>query len=646
MTTHKKYSHRTGQAPWTWALVAAALACAACSDNGASAPADSGQGTDRWFWSPEGIVAHDKYILVANSAHYLEGIEGRWGAGFLTIIHRASRAAVARVPSSAPNPQDVAVCGGKALLLSSGELSQKDGTTSATSGGALDFIDLAGGPPFKRLRSIPLGLNPADRRIGNYGSLLVDAGCKTALIGSGSRGDLFQVDLVNGKVLRGPDNPIVLVPTPADRVSLTVVRKWQDRIAAIDFLSETLCLSDDWSGGLARRTCHSINVQKNQLSGPVDLVRAPDGAALVLMSLANALYRVDVNVTPYKVTGKLTATGLSSNRIKLHKGQAYIVNSLTGNLQQVDPATGKGKGKNPLAVFPTGANPYDMAITAEARGDLAWVTLFKTHEVALVDLTSGKIVGRVGTPGALDAGPGPDLGAGPLDAGPDSRTGDSGASDSGADSGALDSGPAPDGGAKLVGIAKLEKVTYGPGAGFGKAALPGVIQDGPQGGGSTGGSQDVLSLGEKGEAVLSFGPYDVVDGPGVDFIVFENAMLVAPYQPFAEPGIVGLSSKGITSSDFKEFSCDLTRTTGDAAKKQWPYPGCAGVRPVLANVKQNTIPPTSPALAGGDQFDLAALKIKQARYVRIRDAGVSKMGSTSRGFDLDAVVLINYIKAR
>ena len=45
---------------------------------------------------------------------------------------------------------------------------------------------------------------------------------------------------------------------------------------------------------------------------------------------------------------------------------------------------------------------------------------------------------------------------------------------------------------------------------------------------------------------------------------------------------------------------------------------------------------TEPAQAGGDPFDLADLGVKQARYIRIKDAGVSSLGKDSKGFDLDA----------
>ena len=51
--------------------------------------------------------------------------------------------------------------------------------------------------------------------------------------------------------------------------------------------------------------------------------------------------------------------------------------------------------------------------------------------------------------------------------------------------------------------------------------------------------------------------------------------------------------------------------------------------------------PVDPLAAGGDPFDLAALGRPRARYLRLRDAGRSTMGTNNKGFDLDAVLLVN-----
>ena len=113
----------------------------------------------------------------------------------------------------------------------------------------------------------------------------------------------------------------------------------------------------------------------------------------------------------------------------------------------------------------------------------------------------------------------------------------------------------------------------------------------------------------------------------MDLLVFENA-----FTGWAEPGIVGVSEDGVT---WTEWPC----APGDAAGG---YPGCAGVAIVYAS-STNGVDATDPEAAGGDRFDLADIGVAQARYVRIRDSGVSPAGGTSTGFDLDAIALVNAV---
>jgi hypothetical protein len=167
--------------------------------------------------------------------------------------------------------------------------------------------------------------------------------------------------------------------------------------------------------------------------------------------------------------------------------------------------------------------------------------------------------------------------------------------------------------------------TPGPTAGYGQSELPCVVLGPPVGGGLTSGSLDVLSLGNEGSIVLKFDDVELVDGPGPDLIVFENAL-----PGFVEPGFVAVSQDG---QDWHEWPCQPE--DADAG-----YPYCAGIRPVLSS-PSNGISPTDPAAAGGDDFDLAALGISRARYVRIRDSGFSHYGATTGGFDLDAIAAAN-----
>ncbi len=176
----------------------------------------------------------------------------------------------------------------------------------------------------------------------------------------------------------------------------------------------------------------------------------------------------------------------------------------------------------------------------------------------------------------------------------------------------------------------VEAFTAGTGSDFGQAALPGVVLGPPKGLGDAEGSLDVVSLGNGGSITLGFAPSAIVDGPGPDFIVFENPFLITgsdPPQVFAELGTVEVSDDG---QDFQSFPCTASEP---------PYGSCAGVHPVYANADKNAIDPTDPTVAGGDAFDLADLGVTHARYVRITDR--VDLTGTNGTFDLDAVSIVH-----
>jgi len=196
----------------------------------------------------------------------------------------------------------------------------------------------------------------------------------------------------------------------------------------------------------------------------------------------------------------------------------------------------------------------------------------------------------------------------------------------------------PDGGVIAADRFVTGVVSFTPGdcAGFGATELPGIVEGPPVGAGTSAGSTDVVSLGVGGSIVLSFAPNAIVDGPGADFVVFENAFYVGgnPNVVYAEPGEVSVSDDGST---WHVYPCTAT---------QAPYGSCAGWHPVLSAPGSGISPVDYPA-CGGDGFDLADLGVTHARYVRIRDIGSetcptdpSKKTNTL-GFDLDAIAILN-----
>jgi hypothetical protein len=193
----------------------------------------------------------------------------------------------------------------------------------------------------------------------------------------------------------------------------------------------------------------------------------------------------------------------------------------------------------------------------------------------------------------------------------------------------------------------------GTGGGAGEAALPGIVLGPPHGGGAFQGSTHTFSLGLGGWIILELTGNVIVDGPGADFTVFENAFLQHGEEtgpPFAEPATVSVSADG---ENFLSFPC--------RADDPPYYPGCAGVYPVFANADDPAAPSpgvptttpiedlvgipvdqfTPPPGSGGDSFDLADVGLSVVRFVRIEASDrVAGLGGLA-GFDLDAVAAVN-----
>lgn len=175
--------------------------------------------------------------------------------------------------------------------------------------------------------------------------------------------------------------------------------------------------------------------------------------------------------------------------------------------------------------------------------------------------------------------------------------------------------------------------TPGEGAGFGSANFPDIVLGPPKGRGVASGSLDVLSLGAGGEIVLGFGDKEIIDGEGIDFIVFENAFWdgANPDEVYAELGVVSVSLDG---EEWHEFPCEYS------PEDPPPYPGCAGWSPV-ERFNAEDLEVLDIEITGGDGFDLADIGLERARYIKIRDLwGLGD--APSRGFDLDALGLVNF----
>ena len=157
----------------------------------------------------------------------------------------------------------------------------------------------------------------------------------------------------------------------------------------------------------------------------------------------------------------------------------------------------------------------------------------------------------------------------------------------------------------------------------------------PSGMGPYGGSTKVCSLGYGGVAVLEFKNNVIVDGPGPDFIVFENAFFSGGCDigdkfidsSWTETAVIEVSKDGVNwfriPNDYDPSNnvCDIA-----PYKNPSSFHGLAGVNPVYASVAldgslKGGVDPTDPVYAGGDSFDLADVGLDWCKFVKLIDTG-------------------------
>lgn len=200
-----------------------------------------------------------------------------------------------------------------------------------------------------------------------------------------------------------------------------------------------------------------------------------------------------------------------------------------------------------------------------------------------------------------------------------------------------------------------------PDARFGAQYVPGVLIGPPGPSAATTGSTSVASLGFGGAMTYELIDTVIEDGPGVDFIVFENAFFSGAvpssedddYALYAEPAFVEVSADGEVWQRFPYDEQALAQVADGAEVDKDLHrrlEGLAGVTPTFSG--NWTVPDDrhewdpegegGVSGAGGDAFDLADVDLEQVRFVRLLDAD-TRAGFTgsAEGYDQDALVIVN-----
>lgn len=143
----------------------------------------------------------------------------------------------------------------------------------------------------------------------------------------------------------------------------------------------------------------------------------------------------------------------------------------------------------------------------------------------------------------------------------------------------------------------------------------------------------IFSLGIGGVAVVEFTNNFIVDGPGVDFTIFENGFIDwRTGEPFYEGAEVFVSADGV---DFFDLGYAPGTMTGQMYNAIYDDP---------------TFDPLDPSVSGGDSFDISVDRdglptcLTVVKYVMLVDDGdgVSE-GHGNSGFDLDAIAAVHSV---
>ncbi len=203
-----------------------------------------------------------------------------------------------------------------------------------------------------------------------------------------------------------------------------------------------------------------------------------------------------------------------------------------------------------------------------------------------------------------------------------------------------------------------------PESGLRVAELPGIVLGPPGDSFPVTGSTSTVSLGHAGWILVAFTDNRILDGPGPDFIVFENAFFKTTvpadpsqeYRVFAEPVSVAVSEDGVS---FVEFPYDPGALSavgpaqdGTPSSALPSLRGLAGLTPTFTG--NWTVPddpdewdpggPGGVSGAGGDAFDLADVGLASARYVLITDLDTpAGFAGAGEGADLDSIIALNSV---
>jgi hypothetical protein len=560
--------------------LALALAVSACVEPPPPADLSASEGV---FDRPQALLYVGDLLVVANTGWR----PGDFGAGSVVVLDAATGAVHTRIATSRPNPQRLVVHGDTLYVLNTGviDLSDFDHPTAA-SAGSVDALALA------TLRSatapdwsleIPVVPGPEANAAAPVDlAFNGEAGLITLGVANATR----RLDLAT----RSIEAPVFY--TDFAQTGLGSVRAWGAGWLVADFNSDQLHVID--AAGQPWPCAVSVGEHPREVEGAGALNVRGDEAWLVLAFSAK-VRRLDLSAANPRqpdcgitVSTAFGPVGEVPNDLHIRGDRAWVVDSGRNRVEAFDLATGASVQRLTLA---PDSNPFHLAFRDDGR-QLA-VSEWVAGAVTVFDLVRGE-ARRFGA----DAAP-PEA---PADGPPETL-------DERAFADAVVSAPEAD----------LDRPFGDP-----DLAVNGVR-------GASGGGRDVYGLSAGEALVLAWSSRALVDGPGADLAVFENAFDY-PYGVFMDLTVVEVSSDGARWVAFEHAYLAADPQSYQPDPELWQ--GFAGRTPVILNADTHPTNPFGPG-AGGDTFDLADLPAADAETAAIAQNGVRFVRLSAAGDHLD-----------
>jgi hypothetical protein len=566
-----------------------------CLDGPAPPPPEAPPGA---FDRPQALVWVDDLIVVGNSGFRSAG----WRDGTLTVLDAATGEILRRLPTSAPNPQRLAVHDGWLYAVSSGPLDTAADPPIATGPGALDGWPVVGlrraGAP-----ALSVALETAEGgQVGGPVDLAFLPGGR-ALISLAVRNAALLVDLGEGRLLRDARDPLTLGDSA--RLGLGALAPWGARAVLVDFNTDRLHLFErdgtPWACSVA------LGERPRDLEGAA----APavvDDTLYVLLTLPGVVRRVDLaaldpdaeDCGAPEVDTVVSPLGQVPNDLHVRGDLLYVVHSGDNRVSAYDRHSGAPRDH---WVLPVGSNPWHLAFSPS--GARMAVTEWAGDALTIFEIADPETSARVGA----------EAPAAPLAVSPSPGPGQA---------------------------AHADLVVHAAG-GDPPFDDPQRAVNQVRGAGERAGGTDVFSLDpEEGVLVLRWSERRLRNGPGADLVVFENGFR-HPEGWFIDPLIVEVSVDGERWVPFPHDYRAPDERVFHSAPDAWR--GFAGRWPVGLNADTRPVDPFGPA-AGGDAFDLDdlgpgpeadAVRREGLRFVRLVPATARTNPDTGAPYPADPV---------